>query len=253
MKNDNKNEWHFKIKINRLALGFLLVIAAVLITLDALKIKIVFFSGVSAIAIICGALLTAWAIAELVKLNIPNIVFPLAFLFMIFEKQIASLMGHNTKNLINNGLVFLIAILLHFGLKLIIPRRKRKKRINFGNGFTYEYDSNNSGLDSSNSNNLGSKIVYIDCESFKKETIENNLGASQVYFSNTDQYEGNGILHIENNLGSVKVNVPSEWKIVTDVDNNLGSVSEPTDKSSGDKKLMIVVENQLGAVQIVRV
>lgn len=245
-----KNKWSLKISVNRIALGILLIIGAILIGFDALGFCPRFFSEVSAFSIFFGAILCAWILASIIKLKIQDVFFPLAFLFMLFEKQISVMMGYaEGKNLINNWLVLLIALLLNAGCSLIIPKRKRKF---FRKDFHFETSSDASTEDNSTTN-IGNKIIYIDCSNFKTTKIENNLGATQIYFSNIDQYDGNGILVIENNLGSVKVNVPSKWSISADVDNSLGSVSIPKEENNCDKNISILIENAIGSVNVIKV
>lgn len=245
-----KNKWGLKISVNRIAMGILLIIGALLIGIDALGFCPRFFSEVSAFSIIIGAVLCAWILASLIKLNIQDIFFPLAFLFILFEKQISVMMGYSEgKNLINNWLVLLIALLLHAGFILIMP--KHKKKID-GKNIHFECCSDNSTSNNSTTN-IGNKIIYIDCANFKTTKIENNLGATQVFFSNIDQYEGNGILVIDNNLGLVKINVPSKWSISADVDNSLGSVSIPNEEDDCEKSISIIIDNSVGAVQVNKV
>ena len=101
----------------------------------------------------------------------------------------------------------------------------------------------------------GNTTKYIDCSCFENESVENDMGACAVHFTNTEAYRGGGVLAVDNNLGSMVIHVPARWRLVTDVDNTLGSVAEA--KSEGvapDAPLLTIHgENNLGSLQIKRV
>lgn len=235
---------HFSIKVNKLAFGLLLIACAVLIILDSVGVSLGFLSGIPAIKLVIGALLIVWTLTELIKLRISGIFFPLAFLFMLFEKYIAKWAGLDS-NIINNWLVILAAALLSIGCSLVFPKRK-KATVIYDNSNTSGYSSN--GKTSS----LSASTVYIDCNTFENESVVNELGSCQVFFSNVDEYKGGGTLNVVNELGSMKINVPSTWKIITSISNDLGAVNEPTE-SDGDKVIRIEGSNELGSMTIIRV
>lgn len=105
-----------KMKTGKLFWGLGFLLAAALIILDALGIIPSLLSAVgevSVFALILGLLLLYYAIARLFKGRISAIFFPLAFIFLLFEKNISMLLGYEGADLINNWLVLLIALLLH--------------------------------------------------------------------------------------------------------------------------------------------
>lgn len=238
------NKFSCRISANRLAFGLLFIACAILIILDSVGVSLGFLSGIPAIKLIVGAMLAVWLISELIKLNISGIFFPVAFIFMLFEKYIAKWAGLEKSNIINNGLVVIAALLLTIGTDLITPRKKIFK-INYGGEASKKKNAHNSALSSS--------TVYIDCSDFVYERVKNDLGACNVYFSNVEKYEGNGTLEIQNDLGATRIHVPSDWKIISSISNGLGAVSKPEDTGNGDKAIRIIGDNNLGAVSIVRV
>lgn len=246
-KTSKRGKVHFTVKFNRVAFGLLLIACAAVIILDAVGVGLGFLSNVPAVTLIIAAVLLLWFLNALVKLRISEIFFPLAFLFMLLEEYIASWVSYKSSNIMNNWLVLLIAILLHVGTALVIPKRKRKRfKAAVNNGV--EYESNSKTHNSS----MASSIIYIDCTSFVEETVTSEMGSCQVYFTNIEQYTGNGVLNLTNELGSLKVHVPTGWRIESSVSNELGGFSEPSDKDEGDKTIFINGTNELGAINIVR-
>jgi hypothetical protein len=227
-------------------LGFILV--AVAIVLDALGVFAPFvsaFGEISIWAIIGGALLLCFAISQLILGNIGNFFVPIAVIFMIFEENIAHYfgIGDESGNIINNWLLLLVAVMLGIGFSILfsgIRRRKRRRKSgcewSYGNGVKIR-------------SSIGSSVRYIDCEGFKYEEIENDLGACTIFFENVDKYESGGVLSVENNLGSTVITVPEEWHVVVRIENNLGGVVTPKDNGNGPV-LTITGENNLGSVTV---
>ena len=104
----NGDKLKVKVKFNRIAFGLLLIACAVIIILDTAGIGLAFLSGVPSITLIIGALLLLWFLSDLVKLRISRSFFPLAFLFILFEKHIAGWLKLESENIMNNWFVLLV-------------------------------------------------------------------------------------------------------------------------------------------------
>ena len=170
--------------------------------------------------------------------KICEIFIPLSLIFMIFEKNIAHVLGFESNDIINNWLLFGCACLMQLGFTILFSGIRRGKRRNRGDRV---FESSGS---------LGSSVKYINCDGFKYEEIENDLGSYTVYFDNVDKYEGGGVLEIDNNLGSMTINVPTGWHIIMKVDNSLGGTSIPSENNPGGPSLRIEGENNLGSVSV---
>lgn len=241
----NGNTFHVKLSANRIVFGILFIACAVLIILDAVGISLGFLSVIPAWVFILTVLNLIWLTDVIIKLKLSEIFFPIAFIFMLLEKYIAKWCGLSKSNIINNWLVFLCALLLMIGTKCLAPKRK----------FTFKFTKTPTFTSKSIHNNSrgSASTIYVDCESDEDTyTIKNELGSCNIYFSNIESYGGNKTLDVHNELGSMQIHVPSQWRIVTSVSNSLGSVSEPEDKGSGDKVIRITGTNDLGSLRITR-
>lgn len=228
-----------KMKTGKLFWGLGFLLAAALIILDALGIIPSLLSAVgevSVFALILGLLLLCYAIARLFKGRISAIFFPLAFIFLLFEKNISMLLGYEGADLINNWLVLLIALLLHVGFAILLPsstfHRKHVK------------------CSVKSDNKFNSSTVYVDCASFTPNVVENKLGECTVHFQNIERYEGEQTLNISNSLGAMTINVPSSWTLISDVDNSMGAVEIPAPHDGGGPVLYIKGTNSMGALEI---
>ncbi len=225
-----------------LGLGFILL--AVALVLDALGVLapiLGIVGGVSVFALLGGLLLLCYTVVQICRLKFGEIFLPLAFIFMIFEKNIAYIfkIGDENGNIINNWLLLLCAGMLWIGFSILfsgIRRKRRRKKCRA------EFEINGISHGS-----FGSSVKYIDCTDFEYTSVENNMGSCVIFFENTEKYEGGGVLDIENNLGTVVVNVPSDWNVIVNIDNSLGSVSEPKPYPGGPT-LTFKGDNNLGSI-----
>ena len=226
-------------------LGFIL--AAVLIILDAIDVQIPFtqiFGDVSLIAAILGLFLLIYTLARLIKGKLTDIFFPLAFIFMLFEKNIAHLAGREDENIINNWLVLLIALLLTIGVSILFPKRNGCLKVN------HDFRGDTKIHHSTSENALGSSTIYVDASTMTPSLVENNLGSCQIHFQNVDNYKGDGVLNIETNLGSMVIHVPSSWTVKSSVDCNLGAFNCPKNINTDGPLLFIKGEANLGAITV---
>ena len=220
-------------------LGFILL--AITLILDAVGVTVPIESAVgeiSLIALLGALLLLSYMISRLVKGKFGEIFVPLAIIFIIFEKNIATFFKLQDQDIINNWLLIGCAILLQIGFGILLSKRKKR-------GIKYYRDGEVHYA------NFSSTVRYIDATNFKEEHTENDLGSLVIKFENADKYEGGGILHIDNNLGSTKIEVPSSWRYTYDIDNSLGSVSASNDDGDPAGPLLVIKgENNLGSVSI---
>ena len=224
----------------KLFFGFGFLLTAVLIILDVVGVIPTLLGAVgevSIFALILGLLLLTYALERLFRGRISAIFFPLAFIFMLFEKNVAVLCGLEDANIVNNWLVLLIALLLHVGVAILLPSR------NWSRGRRKHTVSREENL-------LSSSTIYVNCDGFTPNTVGNKLGECIVHFQNVDQYKGGQTLTVSNSLGSMTINVPVTWTLVTDVDNNMGSIDTPMYSDNGGPILYIKGENNLGNLEI---
>ena len=219
--------------------GFALIFAAVFLILDNAGVN--FGIELAPWRIILGALDLAWIIALCIKLRFTDLFFPLAFLFFIFEGPIASALGHEDGNLINNWIVLLAALMLTIGFKAIFSKHGAVKV-----GGTEKTNSENSAVHGK----LGNSTVYIDAADAAEQTIHDNLGKIDVFFTNKEAYTGEGLVNIHDNLGSITVHVPSEWDVVTQTADNLGKINVPEKEASGSVSITLKIHNNLGVVNV---
>ena len=217
--------------------GIVILLLAIGILLDAfgvlapLKEKI---GDISLFALLVAVGLVLYAFSRLLKGKIADIFVPLALAFMVLEENIAVLLQRADTNLINNWLLLGCAILMQIGVAMLFS------------GSSFHVVINKDGK-----SNFSNSIQYVNGADFIHEEFENSLGSLVIRFENAEQYQGGGVLVVENDLGSCIIEVPSIWRVKADVDNSLGVVRIPEQHASAEAPLlMIKCENSLGSVTV---
>ena len=240
MDNEKKKKKKFRPWKIFFGVGFVLVALSLL--LDALGIFAPIataLGGVSVFAVIAALLLLVFIILRLCRGKVGEIFVPLAIIFMLFERNLAFLLGRKDPNIINNWLLLACAVMLWIGFAILFSgiKKKKKKKLAEELGHT-------------STGSIGAFVKIINCEGFKYESIENNLGSYTIHFENVEAYEGGGVLMIDNNLGSMVINVPSGWCIVCEVENSIGASSKPSEENPDGPVLVVKGDNNLGNVSI---
>ena len=217
------------------------VLAALFLLLDALGVITPFLDvvgGISAAQIICGLFLSAFVISRIIKLKFQEIFIPLALLFMLFEDNIAFVLGLEDDNIIGNWLLFWCAVLLSVGVSILTPKRR-----------SLNFRVTKKGA-SKKTHAIGSSTRYIDCSDFVEEYLSNNLGETVIHFENEASFTSGAVLNIENKLGEVVVYVPQQWNVKLNISSKLGDVEQKGKGSADGPTLVINGTNELGEIVI---
>ena len=222
--------------------AFLFIGLAVVLLLEALHLTDAFLPvGLSLWRILLGAVLAWWLIWGLLKLQPFAIFFPLAGEALLFDRWILLAIGSEREEIASVRMMLLVAFLLSIGFTILKHACLPMTKILSGEQIAAKVSAGVSG----------NSTRYIDCTEPFHSTVENNLGATNVFFSNTELYHGESTLHLENNLGSLTLHVPEDWLVVSTLDNSLGSVSVPLSAlANPEKKLILSGENNLGSTAV---
>ena len=231
----------------RIFWGITLILFAILLIVQALGITINVFNVIPLWKMFIMAMFLYWTIEQLIKRKFSLAIPPLVLLVMVFEDELALLFNVPGGDIAPWWGFLLVAFLLMCGISLLT---KKMPFIEINVNGKNKHDRKKDGFKLS-----GASVIYIDCASEANkplnESIENDMGSYSVYFVNTEAYEGNGTLDIDNNLGLVTVYIPKNWIISNKIDNNLGSVQIPKpDEHENKKVLYLTGDNNLGKVLV---
>lgn len=217
-----------------------IILVAVLLLTDAIAgaMGVPFFEEISLGKCFLGIILAASFLNGLFNLYAGRFFLSAAFLFMLFEREIAKYTGMKGDNILSNWLVFFCAVLLAIGFSMLLSRARKKKEqrrfIKFGAKHLH--------------NRFESTVRYAD-STCRKHIFENKMGNLDVYFDNVDRYEGGTEVFLVNHMGRITIHVPAEWCIECSVQNHTGQVTAKKGNSEG-KRIYITGTNHMGQIVV---
>lgn len=224
-----------------------------------------------AFSLICGA----WLIKGIVGRESFSIFMPLAFLAIIWDKELGI-------EAITPWPVIGAAVLLSMGCSLIFResnRRKWKKNYfeysenkkdyvnqddsdktwegNTNYGTDQPHQSHTDGEHIYHMNRYSGAQKYIDSQNLKSVEIINKCGGMEVYLDKAGAAGSVVQMRIECFAGGMEIYIPRSWKLENNVRCFAGSIEEPAemrmDEAVNDVTLVLTGEIKAGAVEIIRV
>jgi predicted membrane protein len=225
--------------------GLFFITAAAVILVNQLG----YFGGINLFSLVFTILLIPIIIKSLFKLNFAGVLFPLAILGIIFNKQLGI-------EELTPWPILATALFGSIGLWLIF-KPLIFKNVKFYNGFNHaeHFDEIINTEDKSTVDlaiNFGSCIKYVNTDDFKKANIRCSFGSMKVYFDNAKIDGDEAVVNLDISFGGVELYIPREWKIVNKADVSLGGIEEKTRTlGDGKKTLYIYGKVSLSGVEII--
>ncbi len=221
--------------------GLFLILGAAFIIISQLGI----FAEVSVLKVIFTVLLSGIAIAGLLHLEFFMMLFPVAIILILFDKEL------NITNL-TPWPILATALLGSIGLSLIFHRSKKQ----FGY-FKEEYGKEVIINDPDNSDvvcysHMGSTIKYINTKELEKALIDCSFGAATVYFDNAEIKGNSATLQIDCSFGGIELYIPKSWQVEQRIDVFLGGIEEKgrKDQTSDGPTLILTGRIKLSGITV---
>lgn len=226
-----------KISAGSIFWGLLLIGVAAVLILEGVGVGDVY--GVSIPAIALGILLIVWIVYLCVKKKFYMVFLPLGlFYIFVVDKPLAKLISHPNaaqgQGIIPWWIVLIAAVLLCIAFKILFTK---KNVIEFHGGKT-------------ESGRLGTSTVYFDASDLNNAMIRENVGNMIAYIANKENYQGNGIIYITENVGTITLHIPANWLVVTDVSATIGKVIIPEQTGPTDQTITLVVKENVGKIAV---
>jgi predicted membrane protein len=196
--------------------GILFVLMGVFLIIS----KLGYFANVNVISLLLTAFLVAVIGKSLVRLNFAGVLFPIAFICIIYDKQLGI-------TNITPWTVLIAALLGSIGLSMIF--HKHTKCVNF------KFDSEDSKFEKIDvedeshvrvKNSFGSTIKYINTDNFEQADFNCSFGAMKVYFDKAIMSKDNALVRINASFSGIELYVPKTWNIEDKTNAVFGAVDE---------------------------
>ena len=188
--------------------GLFFILAAVYIVVS----KLWLMPEVSVLSVLLTIFFVWLFIEGIRKINFWEILFPIAFVCIIYDDQLGI-------TALTPWTVLGAALLGSIGLSLIF-----KKKSHHGPADDEDDAEYCQGENISVENNFGTSIKYVTSDNFCKADVENNFGSLTVYFDNAIIQSGKAKINVDNSFGETNLYIPKEWKTTNTISQTGGSV-----------------------------
>ncbi|SFC88041.1 LiaF transmembrane domain-containing protein [Clostridium uliginosum] len=196
--------------------GVLFILAGIFLIIS----KLGYFPDVNIFSLLLTVFLVVVIVKSLPRLNFSGILFPSAFICIIYDKQLGL-------TAITPWTVLIAALFGSIGLSMIF--HKHIKWINHKhNHEDYKFekidieDESHVGF----KNLFGASIKYINTDKFEQADFNCSFGAMKVYFDNAIMSNENAIVRINASFSGIELYIPKTWNVDDKTNVFLGSVNE---------------------------
>lgn len=220
---------------------FLLVAVCILIS------ELGYLPDINVFKLLLAAMLIAVIIQSIPRKDFAGILFPLAFLCIIFDEVL------NIDKL-TPWPVLGIALFGSIGLSFLFPKKKSS------DGTSYQYDSSNFSESTTQeygsfvqaSVTFNSAIKYISSEHFERAELSSSFGSLKVYFDQAKPQSDSISIHTDTSFGTTIFYIPREWNLFINVNTSFGNIEEKGPKAPDptSPKITITGDVSFGNLEI---
>jgi len=227
--------------------GVFFVAAAIFLIVSNLGL----LPNIGVFKLIITVFLASILIKSIVKVNFGGILFPLAFICILYDYELGI-------TAITPWPVLGAAFLGTIGLSMLFRGRRRhwyyyqgekKSREEFEK-IINEEDGNRVFF----RNSFGASTKYINSDNFEFAQLESSFGGIKLYFDNAIIQKGNATVQMDVNFSGVELYIPSTWTVVNQLHSTLGGVEEKgKNNSTGLPTLTLLGNVEFSGVTIIYV
>ncbi|MDO5294161.1 MAG: hypothetical protein Q4F05_15590 [bacterium] len=222
-------------KKQKIIWGLLLVLGAMVLIFG----KLGYLGEIKPFSVIISAALGLIAILNLFKLEFTGVFFPLAFIGIIYDKELGI-------TAITPWIILVAALLLSIGFSLIFHKHEHHVEYNRKKDFDEKDFDVIDVEDASNvtcSTKFGASAKYVNTDDFRQADLSCSFGAMKVYFDNAIIKEDKAVVHIDASFCGMELYVPKEWKVEDHLGVSLAGVTEKNRSQSNGSPVLVLVGN----------
>lgn len=203
-------------KKERVFWGVFLVVGAIVLLIS----KLGYFPDINVFSLLFTILLVGIIIKSVMRLSFPGILFPMAFLAIIYDDKLGI-------TAITPWTVLLVALLGSIGLSLIFNRRPKWSKVDYKwDGHEPEtIDIEDEGHIRLSTSFAGS-IKYVNTDKFEQANLQCQFGDMKVYFDNATMAKESAVIKLEASFCGVQLFIPRTWRVENRTSVSFGAVEE---------------------------
>ena len=184
-----------------------------------------YFTEINIFSLVLTIFLIACMIKSVRHLNFAGILFPAAFLCIIYDEVLGITQ-------ITPWPVLGAALFASIGLSIIFHNR-----YHLGHETTF-----------------GSSIKYVNSDDFSQANLSCSFGAMKIYFDNAVIQNDNAIIRLDVSFAGVELYIPKAWNVINKVDSTFGAVDEKNrNQSTGIPSVTLTGSASFSGVTIIYV
>ncbi|SDP14154.1 LiaF transmembrane domain-containing protein [Clostridium gasigenes] len=203
-------------KKERIFWGVLFILIGMFLIIN----KLGYFPNINVFSLLLTVFLLAVIVKSLPHFNFAGILLPIAFICIIYDKELGI-------TNITPWTVLIAAILSSIGLSIIFHKGMKGVNTKY-NWKDYKFEK----IDVEDESNVRFKnsfcdsVKYINTNNFEQADFNCSFGAMKVYFDNAIMSNSNAIVRIDASFSGIELYIPKTWNIDNKINVFLGDISE---------------------------
>ncbi|AGX43445.1 LiaF transmembrane domain-containing protein [Clostridium saccharobutylicum] len=206
-------------KKERIFWGVLFILAGIFMIMS----KLTYFPNVNVFSLLLTVFLVIVIVKSVLHLNFSGILFPIAFICIIYDRQLGI-------TNITPWTVLIAALLGSIGLSMIFHKQIKWNHHNYYHNNNEDYKFEKIDVEDEShvkfKNSFGASIKYINTDKFEQGEFECSFGAMKLYFDNAVMSNENAVVRINASFSGIELYIPKAWNVDDKTNVFLGSVSE---------------------------
>ncbi len=209
-------------KRERVFWGIFLLVGAVVLLVS----KLGYFSDINVFSLLFTILLVGIIIKSILRFSFPGILFPLAFIGIIYDDKLGI-------TAITPWTILLVALLGSIGLSLIFNKPSKWSKVDYRwDGHEPETidieDEGHIRLETS----FAGSIKYVNTDKFEQANLQCKFGDMKVYFDNAKMAKESAVVKLEASFCGVQLFIPRTWRVENRTSVSFGAVEEKNRRDS---------------------
>ncbi|MGL4738524.1 MAG: LiaF transmembrane domain-containing protein [Cellulosilyticaceae bacterium] len=218
-------------KKERIFVGSLLILGAIVLLMNQLG----YWGEVNAFSLILGIFLVGVIIKSIFRMNFAGILFPLAFMAILYDEQLGL-------TAITPWYVLVAALLGSIGLSMIF--RKPNKWKEKAHHWTFDEPQIVDVIDDHRmvyQTSFGEGIKYITTQDLESAQLSCHFGAMKVYFDGSTLKDGEATIRLDVSFAGVELYIPKNWQVMNRTNVFLGALDEKNHNERGSLETLVLV------------
>jgi predicted membrane protein len=196
--------------------GILLVLTGAFLIIS----KLGYFPDVNAFSLVLTAFLVVIAVKSLLHLDFAGVLFPIAFICIIYDNQLGI-------TNITPWTVLIAALFGSIGLSMIFHKQNRCIHIRHEHhNNKFEEIDVEDGSYVRFRNVFSGSIKYVNTNNFEQADFDCSFGSLKVYFDNAVMSNESAVLRLNASFSAIELYVPKSWRIENKTSLILGAIDE---------------------------